>query len=135
MRAYDGDLDDYAKLVLGAGRSEIAHEDPPRRRLRRRPGCKPCRCDRQIAAAEQKIRRFQDLLTRVDEALAKAAGAGAASRQAIELAQKRRELERALVAAEESWLELSIKADAGELKVAAILATLEQGCEVGCSQL
>ena len=37
---------------------------------------------------------------------------GAASPQAIDLAAKRRELERALVAAEETWLELSVKAEA-----------------------
>ena len=58
------------------------------------------------------MQRFQDLLARVDEALAKAAGDGAALQQAIELAEKRRELERALVAAEETWLELSAKAEA-----------------------
>ena len=39
----------------------------------------------------------------------------AASTQALDLAAKRRELERALVAAEETWLELSVKADTDEL--------------------
>ena len=48
----------------------------------------------------------------MDEALAKAAADGATQAQAIDLAAKRGELERALVAAEETWLELSSKAEA-----------------------
>jgi ATP-binding cassette, subfamily F, member 3 len=112
VRAYDGDLDDYAKLVLGAA------PDSKSRPIKTSASLKtsaPARLqtpslERQIVAAEQKIRRFQDLLARVDEALAKAAAEGAASRQALDLAEKRRELELALVAAEETWLELSVKA-------------------------
>ena len=45
-------------------------------------------------------------------ALAKAAAAGGASSQAIDLAAKRLELERALLAAEETWLELSVMGEA-----------------------
>ncbi|MDE3177256.1 MAG: ABC-F family ATP-binding cassette domain-containing protein [Pseudomonadota bacterium] len=108
VRDFDGDLDDYARLVLGQSADRPAAK--PKAAAAARTQEPPL--DRQIAAAEQKIHRFQDLLTRVDEALAKAAGQGAASTQAHDLAAKRRELERALVAAEETWLELSMKAEA-----------------------
>ena len=45
-------------------------------------------------------------------ATGKAASEAPASPQAIDLAAKRSELERALVAAEETWLNLSAKAEA-----------------------
>ena len=108
VRDFDGDLDDYARQVLGSS----AEKPAARTRSAVAARVQEPSLDRQIAAAEQKIHRFQDLLTRVDEALAKAAGQGAAPVQAIDLAAKRRELERALVAAEETWLELSMKAEA-----------------------
>ncbi len=108
VRNYDGDLDDYARLVLGQpteSKSRPPKIPPPVRAQQ------PSR-ERQVALAEQKMRRFQELLTRVDEALAKAAAAGGASSQAIDLAAKRLELERALLAAEETWLELSVMGEA-----------------------
>ena len=107
-RNYEGDLDDYARLVVG----RPAEAKPRPAKVSQIPRASEPSLDRQIAAIEQKMQRFQDLLARVDEALAKAAGDGAALQQAIELAAKRRELERALVAAEETWLELSAKAEA-----------------------
>ncbi len=108
VRNYEGDLDDYARLVVGRpaeGKTRPAKVTPS-------PRASEPSLNRQIAAVEQKMQRFQDLLARVDEALAKAAGDGAALQQAIDLAEKRRELERALIAAEETWLELSAKAEA-----------------------
>jgi ATP-binding cassette subfamily F protein 3 len=108
VRNYEGDLDDYARLVVG----RPAEGKPRAAKVSQGPRASEPSLNRQIAAVEQKMQRFQDLLARVDEALAKAAGDGAALPQAIELAEKRRELERALVAAEETWLELSAKAEA-----------------------
>jgi ATP-binding cassette subfamily F protein 3 len=107
VRAFEGDLDDYAKLVLGQGADKTSQ---PRAKTSPPPARQEPPLERQIAAAEQKMQRFQELLDRVDEALAKAHGEGAASPQALALAAKRQELERALIAAEESWLELSVKA-------------------------
>jgi ATP-binding cassette subfamily F protein 3 len=108
VRDYDGDLDDYARLVIGQPSESKPRQAkaPPQARAQ-----EPSMA-RRIAAAEQKMQRFQDLLTRVDEALANAASEGAASPQAIDLAAKRRELERALLDAEETWLELSVQAEA-----------------------
>jgi ATP-binding cassette subfamily F protein 3 len=108
VRNYDGDLDDYARLIVG----RPAEAKPRAPKVSQGPRASEPSLERQIAATEQKMQRFQDLLARIDEALAKAAADGAALQQAIELAAKRRELERALVAAEETWLELSAKAEA-----------------------
>jgi len=107
VRNFDGDLDDYAKLVLGQKDEKSPQVRPKSSPVstRQEPSL-----DRQIAAAEQKMQRFQNLLERVDEALAKAHGEGAATPQAFDLAAKRQELERALALAEETWLELSVKA-------------------------
>ena len=107
VRDFDGDLDDYARLVLGQSQDR----PPARAKVSSVSRAQEPSLDRQIVAAEQRIQRFQDLLIRVDEALATAAGQGAASAQALDLAARRRELERALVAAEETWLELSTKAE------------------------
>jgi hypothetical protein len=55
------------------------------------------------------VNRFQDLLRRVDAALAEASGGDAA--QIADLAEKRAELARALTASEQAWLELSVEAE------------------------
>ena len=55
--------------------------------------------------------RFQDLLRRVDEALAEAGATGGDALKLADLAARRGDLERALTAAEEAWLELSEEAE------------------------
>ncbi len=107
---FDGDLDDYAARVLG----RKDETKPPSRAPKPAPRPDGPSIQRQIVAIEQKMQKFQDLLARVDEALASAAGQGAASGQAIDLAAKRRELERALVSAEDTWLNLSEQAEASK---------------------
>jgi ATP-binding cassette subfamily F protein 3 len=110
VRDYEGDLDDYARLVLG--QSPEARTKADAKPSKAAPPARGPSLERQIAATEEKMQRFQELLARVDEALAQAAAEGAASAQAIDLAEKRRQLEGALVAAEETWLELSARAEA-----------------------
>ena len=108
VRNFDGDLDDYARLVLGQPAAPKtppqSQKNAPSARARELP------LNRQIEAVEARIQRFGELLGRIDEELAKAAREGVVSAQAIDLAAKRAELERALLAAEESWLELSSRA-------------------------
>ena len=88
------------------GASEPA--SPPARRPKRDPAPRK----RELAALEDKMNRFQDLLRRVDEALAEASAPGGDALKIADLSEKRADLERALIASEEAWLELSAEAEA-----------------------
>jgi ATP-binding cassette, subfamily F, member 3 len=120
VRAFDGDVADYSRFVLGAAapkesrRKEDALPKPPT--AERREGVRPRRdlgpLRKEIVATEQKMHRFQDLLRRIDEALAQTSEAANNSAKVVDLAQKRGELEMALLAAEETWLALSSQAEA-----------------------
>ena len=55
--------------------------------------------------------RFQDLLRRVDEALAQGSARNADAVKMADLAAKRAELERALTVTEEAWFELTAEAE------------------------
>ncbi|RBP13824.1 ATP-binding cassette subfamily F protein 3 [Roseiarcus fermentans] len=108
VKPFDGDVADYGRFVLGQSApsaqkkqaSSAAKPAPARKR-------DPAPMKRELAALEDKMNRFQDLLRRVDEALAQAAGAGGDAVKVADLAARRGDLERALAAAEEAWLELS----------------------------
>jgi ATP-binding cassette subfamily F protein 3 len=115
VRNYDGDLDDYSRQVLGQGapaprvKAAVKPAEPqaaakPRRDLG------PLR--KEITAVEQKMHKFQDLLRRIDEALAATGRTAGNTPQVVGLAAKRAELERALTQTEEAWLELSARAEA-----------------------
>jgi ATP-binding cassette subfamily F protein 3 len=122
VRNFDGDVADYSRFVLGktetpsGGRKaqEPAVKTPAsvirREAPRSRRDLGPLR--KEIVAAEQKMHRFQDLLRRIDEALAKAGDTANNSAKVVDLAMKRAELERALLATEEQWLALSSQAEA-----------------------
>ncbi len=121
VRVFEGDLADYGRFVLGQRapqeRAKKESAPPPRpaptperREMRPRRDLGPLR--KEIVAVEQKMHRFQDLLRRVDQALAQAGETAGNSAKVIDLAAKRAELERALSAAEEAWLELSAQAEA-----------------------
>ena len=112
MKPFDGDLADYGRYVLGQGASA-----PPKRREAPKPAPAPARgraqgtVKRELAALEERMSRFQDLLRRIDEALTEASAAGGDAIKLVDLAQRRGELERALTSAEEAWLELSEEAE------------------------
>ena len=119
VRAFDGDVADYSRLVLGAAapkESRRKEDVSPRPAAGRREIVRPRRdlgpLRKEIAATEQKMHRFQDLLRRIDEALAKTGETANNSAKVVDLAQKRSELEMALLAAEETWLALSSEAEA-----------------------
>ena len=57
------------------------------------------------------MNRFQDLLRRVDEALTQASALGGDAAKMADLAAKRAELERAIVATERAWFELTAAAE------------------------
>ena len=103
--------------MLGQGAPAPRHgasppAPPPEKRepVRPRRDLGPLR--KEIVAVEQKMHRFQDLLRRIDEALASSSPTAGATPQVVGLAAKRTELERALLQTEEEWLELSARAEA-----------------------
>ncbi len=119
MKTFDGDVADYSRFVLGqrgaperAKRENAAAQAAPEPRESARPRRDLGPLRKEIVAVEQKMHRFQDLLRRIDEALAQAAETAGNSAKVIDLAGKRTELERALASAEESWLELSARIEA-----------------------
>jgi ATP-binding cassette subfamily F protein 3 len=120
VRNFDGDVADYSRFVLGKSDTPDSRKSQPAAKTpapaeRREPAKSrrdlgPLR--KEIVAAEQKMHRFQDLLRRIDEALAKSGDTANNSAKVVDLAMKRAELERALLATEEQWLELSSQAEA-----------------------
>ena len=115
VKPFDGDLADYGRFVLG--RSAPA----PQNRAKRESAAPPAEAGpkrdaaplrRELAALEDKMKRFEDLLRRIDEALAEASVDGGDAARIADLAGKRGDLERALAASEEAWLEMSAQAEA-----------------------
>ena len=116
VKPYDGDLEDYTRQVLGQGppiSSATAKAAPPPLEKKEAPKTRrdlgPLR--KEITAAEQKMHKFQDLLRRIDEMLASAGQTAGNTTQVVGLAAKRAEVEKVLTQAEETWLELSAKAE------------------------
>src|SRR5208283_3740576 len=78
VRPFDGDLADYGRFVLGATArpSPRRERDPASPSPPARPKREPIPLKRELAALEDKVNRFHDLLRRVDEALAEASAGG-----------------------------------------------------------
>ncbi len=116
VRNFDGDVADYSRFVLGQSapaaraKKEPPTEGAPEVKPKPRRDSGPLR--KEIIAAEQKMHKFQDLLRRIDEALANFGAAAGNSAQVQDLSRKRRDVEKALTQTEEAWLELSAKAEA-----------------------
>jgi len=105
VKPFEGDLADYSRFVLAADERPARKREaapPPPAAPKREPQLK-----RELAALEDRMNRFHDLLRRVDEALAEASANGGEALKIAELAAKRAELERALMASEEAWFELT----------------------------
>jgi len=114
VKPFDGDLADYGRFVLSA------NAGPAQRRNRAPASSSPTATPkrdagprkRELAALEDKMNRFQDLLRRVDQALTEASAPGGDTLRIADLAEKRADLERALTSSEEAWLVLSAEAEA-----------------------
>ena len=63
--------------------------------------------DKRISAIEEKVRKFHDLISRIDKALAEPAVYIEDPAKVALLSSQRGELERMLVAAEDEWLSLA----------------------------
>jgi ATP-binding cassette subfamily F protein 3 len=115
VKPFEGDVADYSRFVLGQGaptaqkKAAVSQKAAPSPNRKRDPGS----VKRELAALEDKMNRFQDLLRRVDAALAQAGASGGEALKMAELAARRGDLERALAAAEEAWLELSEASEGG----------------------
>jgi ATP-binding cassette, subfamily F, member 3 len=111
---FDGDLADYNRYVLGQGApAQKAKREPSKAAApaSRPRGQAPIR--RELAALEDRMNKFNDLIRRIDVALSQASTTGGDAVKMADLAARRGDLERALLTAEEAWLELSEQAEAG----------------------
>ena len=122
VKPFDGDIDDYNKFVLeraggGNGRQNKtargeSRQAMPVRQDNRQAGRNAAQSAKRIAAIEEKMRKFHDLMARIDEALADPAAFTTNPAKAALLSAQRGELERLLAAAEDEWLSLAGSLDA-----------------------
>jgi ATP-binding cassette, subfamily F, member 3 len=122
VKPFDGDIDDYNEYVLaraGGGNGRPMKQDrgearqaAPDRDENPRAAKNAAQLDRRIAAIEAKMRKFHDLVARIDKALAEPAVFIEDPAKAALLSSQRGELEQILVAAEEEWLRLAGDLDA-----------------------
>jgi ATP-binding cassette subfamily F protein 3 len=122
VKPFDGDIDDYNEYVLaraGGGNGRPMQHDrgearqaAPDRDENSRAAKNAAQLDRRIAAIEAKMRKFHDLVARIDKALAEPAVFIEDPAKAALLSSQRGELEQILVAAEEEWLRLAGDLDA-----------------------
>ena len=121
VQSFDGDMDDYKKLVLErTGGRRDARRDRQAQDTPRRPAepdaAKPAKSlpvKKRIAAQEEKMAKFTDLIARIDKALGDAGLFKREPDKAATLSRQRGELERALVQAEDEWLTLSADTEVG----------------------
>ncbi|MGL9618065.1 ABC-F family ATP-binding cassette domain-containing protein [Bradyrhizobium sp. U531] len=111
---YEGDLDEYRRLVLSTRNGEPAprersapNEKPQRARSDNRGGLK-----KRIAEAEAEIARVSEIITKIDTALALPDIFTRDPKQAARLSKARANAADALARAEEQWLEASTEFDA-----------------------
>ncbi|MGI8570504.1 MAG: ABC-F family ATP-binding cassette domain-containing protein [Methylocella sp.] len=126
VKPFDGDIDDYNEYVLaraggGNGRQMkqargAAGQAAPDRDENPRAAKNAALLDKRIAAVEAKMRKFHDLVSRIDKALAEPAVFIEDRAKAALLSSQRGELERMLVAAEEEWLRLAGDLDAARIE-------------------
>ncbi|MDA9466279.1 ABC-F family ATP-binding cassette domain-containing protein [Bradyrhizobium sp. CCBAU 53415] len=109
---YDGDLDEYRRLVLSTRNAEAprersaATEKPQRARSDNRGSLK-----KRIADAEAEIARVSEIITKIDTALALPDIFTRDPKQAAQLSKARANAADALARAEEQWLEASTQFD------------------------
>ncbi|RXT41937.1 ABC-F family ATP-binding cassette domain-containing protein [Bradyrhizobium betae] len=110
---YDGDLDEYRRLVLSSRNGEPAprersapNEKPQRPKSDNRGSLK-----KRIAEAESEIARVSDIITKIDTALSLPDIFTRDPKQAAQLSKARANAADALARAEEQWLEASTQFD------------------------
>ncbi len=113
VKEFDGDIDDYTKLVLQKARGgdatakSVKANDKKANPVREKRGVS----QKKIQAVEERIGKFADLIARIDETLADGSAFLRDPQKAAALANQRGELAAALASAEEEWLALSVEAE------------------------
>ena len=111
VRSYDGDLEDYRRLVLGNTRENRGGRDGENSQARRKASAdrrgQLAPLKKQISEAEKKVEKLQAAIARLDAAMADAAAFTADPQRGTRLAKERADAVRSLARAEEEWLELS----------------------------
>jgi len=116
VTSFEGDLDDYRRLVLSSRGERAGARDDIQRGPRERPDRvrgerqKPLR--QKIAEAEAEIERISDIIAKIDTALALPDIFARDPKQAAQLSQARANAASALRRAEDDWLEASGQVDA-----------------------
>jgi ATP-binding cassette subfamily F protein 3 len=118
VKPFDGDSDDYTKYVLEragggngrqikTGRGGEARQPMPVRNETPRGTKNEVKLSKRISAIEEKLRKYHDLISRIDATLANPAVFTKDPAKAALLSAQRGELERLLIVAEEEWLSLT----------------------------
>ncbi|WP_439356914.1 ABC-F family ATP-binding cassette domain-containing protein [Bradyrhizobium sp. DASA03007] len=109
---YDGDLDEYRRLVLSARNAEAPRERSPANEKPQRPKSdNRGSLKKRIAEAEAEIARVSEIITKIDTALALPDIFTRDPKQAAQLSKARANAADALARAEEQWLEASTQFD------------------------
>jgi ATP-binding cassette subfamily F protein 3 len=113
VTSYDGDLDDYRRMVLSAGDARSTSREKPREAARpERPKSERRTSPKQrIAEAEAEIERITGIIAKIDTALALPDLFTRDPKQAAQLSKARAGAESALRRAEEDWLAASTEFD------------------------
>lgn len=120
VATYDGDLDDYRRMVLSARGTrtnardreqtrELAKSEPNKPEPNRTEKRKPLK--QKIAEAEAEIERINGIIAKIDVALALPDLFTRDPKQAAQLSKARAAAASALQRAEEAWLEASSEYD------------------------
>jgi len=123
VRPFDGDMDDYRRLVLAgdldgadrpaarSGAAASSRQDDRRAAAERRAALAPLR--KRLEVVEARMARLSEAIGKIDAVLAGGSAFRADPAKAADLARKRAEAAEALAGAEEEWLRLG-----GELEAA-----------------
>jgi ATP-binding cassette subfamily F protein 3 len=116
VTSYDGDLDDYRRLVLSsrgerAPSRDSAERTPVREKAERGRSERQRAPKQRIADAESEIERIGGIIAKIDAALALPDIFTRDPKQAAQLSQARAKAAEALARAEEEWLDASAQVD------------------------
>ena len=116
VKNFDGDLDEYRRIVLSARngsapRTDTARQQPAERTERPRSGEKRGNLKQKITAAESEIARITEIIAKIDTALSLPDIFTRDPKQAAQLSKARANAAEALQRAEEQWLEVSTQYD------------------------